>query len=364
MTELLKQNRAKAMVSSALILLPAAFGLLAWRRLPASFPFYGGFSGAAGSAAGKAFAVLGLPLLLLAGHWLCLLITCRDKAQARQSPRALGILFWVMPMLSLFTNGLVYAAAFGKELGFELCMPVLLGVIFVYMGNYLPKLRQNRTLGVKLPWTLRNEENWDRTHRLAGKVWVAGGLVLVFSVLLPLPAMVWCSILTITGLAGIPAAYSYRIYKIHRAQGVAYLSPPKTRGQKVLAGAVGIFTAALLAGAAALTFTGQVQVSCGEHSLTIHASYWADLEADYAQIESIAYRDTFEPGRRTNGFGSARLLLGAFHNQEFGSYTLYAYTGAQGFVVIDCGQRTLVVGLQTAPEARQLCDALCAKTGL
>lgn len=52
-------------------------------------------------------------------------------------------------------------------------VPVLLGLLFLWVGNYFPKLRRNRTLGIKVSWTLGNEENWNRTHRFAGKVWVA-----------------------------------------------------------------------------------------------------------------------------------------------------------------------------------------------
>jgi uncharacterized membrane protein len=58
-------------------------------------------------------------------------------------------------------------------------MMILMGILFIVIGNYMPKTRQNYTIGIKVPWALDNEENWNRTHRLAGYLWVAGGIALV-----------------------------------------------------------------------------------------------------------------------------------------------------------------------------------------
>ena len=83
------------------------------------------------------------------------------------------------------------------------------------VGNYLPKCRQNYMIGIKLPWTLDNEENWDYTHRMAGKWWIIGG---VLTILLgfqkfvdPIGAVGIILIVTL-----IPAIASYIYYKKHR----------------------------------------------------------------------------------------------------------------------------------------------------
>ena len=114
----------------------------------------------------------------------------------------------------------------GKEPEVAGIVPVLLGVLFVWIGNYLPKLRRNSTLGVKVSWTLGNEENWNRTHRFAGKLWVGGGLLLLLGALLPLRAMVWVMICVTAALGIAPIAYSYAIFRQHRKAGVARPSPP------------------------------------------------------------------------------------------------------------------------------------------
>lgn len=49
------------------------------------------------------------------------------------------------------------------------------------IGNYLPKCRQNYTMGIKLPWTLNSEENWERTHRFGGRMFVAAGICMIIA---------------------------------------------------------------------------------------------------------------------------------------------------------------------------------------
>ena len=58
---------------------------------------------------------------------------------------------------------------------------MVVGLVLAIVGNYLPKCKQNYTIGIKIPWTLNSEENWNRTHRFAGRLWVVCGLVLMFS---------------------------------------------------------------------------------------------------------------------------------------------------------------------------------------
>ena len=79
------------------------------------------------------------------------------------------------------TNGFTYAAALGSDMDINLIISILVGVLFIILGNYMPKLQQNYTVGIKLPWTLNSTENWNRTHRLGGKLFIAGGVLIAVS---------------------------------------------------------------------------------------------------------------------------------------------------------------------------------------
>ena len=188
---MIRQNKRKILLSSAVILLPALYGIIMWNHLPDTMATHWGADGITDGTAGKALAVFGLPLLYLLVHLFCLRLTLWDQEKRQQSRKALEMIFWIVPACSLVTSGILYRAASGKEPEPAMLVPVLLGILFLWVGNYFPKLRRNRTLGIKVSWTLGNEENWNRTHRFAGKVWVCGGLLLLISAFLPLLAMAW-----------------------------------------------------------------------------------------------------------------------------------------------------------------------------
>lgn len=356
-----KKNKLQIILSSVIILLPILFGVMMWNDLPDTMTTHWGADGNADGFSGKSFAVFGLPAILLVLHLICLLFTFLDKKQKEQNAKALRMIFWIVPILSLFTNGFMYRAAFGKELDTEFFTLALLGVMFIFMGNYLPKIRPNRTLGIRIPWTLYNEENWNKTHRLGGKVWVVSGLLIVFSVFLPLTAMVWIMVFAIGAAALIPIVYSYSIYKRHQKEGIVYAAPPKTKAEKIAVRITAVIIPVTAIVVAVLLFTGNIEVCCEDTSFAIHATYWTDLQVDYSKIDTIEYREDLDAGVRTNGFGSLRLAMGTFRNDEFGSYTLYSYSGAKEFIVLTSGTETLVIGMKDAEDTRAIYDTMLEK---
>ena len=181
----MKQYKRLWLVTAALTLAPMLAGLILWNRLPDTVVTHWGADGVADGWSGKGFAVFVLPLILLAVHCLCALVTVIDQKNQEQSRKALRMVFWIIPVTSWFSCGTVYFAAMGRGLELLNLVPAFMGLLFAIMGNYMPKVKQNRTLGIKLPWTLANEENWNRTHRYCGRIWVIGGLVLMFSIFLP-----------------------------------------------------------------------------------------------------------------------------------------------------------------------------------
>ncbi|NCB31303.1 MAG: SdpI family protein [Clostridia bacterium] len=89
-------------------------------------------------------------------------------------------------------------------------VPLLVGVLFIAMGNYLPKCRQNYTMGIKTPWALNSEENWARTHRLGGYCFILGGFLLMLGTLLNLWWLLF-PVLLLTAI--IPLVYSYLLFR-------------------------------------------------------------------------------------------------------------------------------------------------------
>ena len=81
------------------------------------------------------------------------------------------------------------------------------------IGNYLPKCKQNYTMGIKIPWTLDNEDNWNKTHRLAGFLWVIGGVLITLNAFL---GNEWVFLAITLVMTLVPVGYSYLYYKNHK----------------------------------------------------------------------------------------------------------------------------------------------------
>lgn len=217
MREYIKKNKWQMIVTSAIIVLPLLVGLLLWDKLPEKVPYHWGVNGEVDGWASKPTAVFLMPLFMLAMQWFCVLMTGLDpKAKNVTETKMMGIVLWIIPVLNLFLHIMVWLAAFGREVDMAAVMPLLMGALFVVIGNYLPKCKQSYTMGIKVSWALNDEENWNATHRLAGKLWVAGGLLTMLCALLPSVAA-FITMMGITLLMCIiPTVYSYRFYKKHK----------------------------------------------------------------------------------------------------------------------------------------------------
>ena len=357
----LKQEKWNILLSVALTFLPSVVGLLLWNRLPEQMATHWGPTGVDG-VSGKGFAVFGMPGILAALNLVALVCTGLDSKQAEQHRKALRIVFWIMPILSLGVCGMVYSIALGRTLDMFMLLPLVMGGLFVALGNYMPKVKQNSTLGIKISWTLHNEENWNLTHRMAGKLWVACGLGTMFSALLPLKWMLPVLLVAALVAAVVPMVYSYRIYRRHLAAGIRY-DVPNNRGQKaaklgsILGGMI------VLAIVGMLMLTGEIRYEYTDSALQIEATYHQNSVVQYNIIENIELRSDFEIGARSFGFGSPKLSMGYFRNTEFGDYTIYAYNACDVMIVIHSGEQVLAFNCQTAEETQALYQTLLTKIG-
>ena len=96
---------------------------------------------------------------------------------------------------------------------------ILTGIFFAALGNYLPSVKPNYFIGLRTPWTLENATVWKKTHRLAGKLWVGGGLLIITSTLLLTQPQNFIVFFVITAIITIiPLVYSYVWYKQEKVE--------------------------------------------------------------------------------------------------------------------------------------------------
>ncbi len=208
-----KSSPLKRMIISTLLcLLPILFALSVYNKLPAVMPIHFNINGEADGFASKAFASFGLPLVLALLNILVHFGLNADpkKNNAKGVVQNLG--FWVIPALSTIINSIVILIALGNNIRIEIIVPFLVGVLFIVIGNYLPKCKQNYTVGIKLPWTLNSEENWNKTHRLGGMTMFLSGILLVVSAFAK-GIFLYVLIVGIILAVIVPIIYSYALYR-------------------------------------------------------------------------------------------------------------------------------------------------------
>ena len=210
---MLKKYSKTLIITTVIILLPVLAGVILWNRLPEQLPIHFNAAGEADGWSSKAFGVFGMPLLLAALYWLCVLGSLKTDPKVKNlEGKVFTLVLWVIPVISIVMNALVYCTALGMEANVQIIVPLLIGLLLTVIGNWLPKCKQSWTLGIKLPWTLESEDNWNRTHRFAGPVWVACGMVIMLCALIG-GAFLWVMPVVFVVMIAAPTLYSFLLFK-------------------------------------------------------------------------------------------------------------------------------------------------------
>ena len=307
------------------------------------------------------------------GKWLnvffivmqCALVTIifYDNRSRQQSPKVIGMTIWMIPVITLLYNGIARLVNTGADMEnlFMAFMYYGTGLLFMVIGNYLPKVKQNNTIGIRVVWTLQDEENWNATHRFSGKLWVASGVLCMLCGLFgeSIAALV-LYIVSIMAAAIVSILYSYLFYKKKMAAGekLKIQYNKKTIVIYVIVSVfVVIFTIWTL-------FWGGIDISFHDNDFTVEAQGWSDYTVDYEQIDSISYKENlFQNGndRRTNGMGNLKYGMGNFRNDIYGDYIRYTHASCHSYVVMDIGGKILVVNGADNSETKKIYDTLREK---
>lgn len=357
-----KRNIWKMIVSSLLVLAPIAFGAIVWNKIPEQVAIHWGVDGVADGFGSRFTAVVLLPVILLAVHWLCILLTLWDNKKRNQSEKVIGIMYWIMPAISLYTAAITYAMIFGMQIDVLAYTAVIVGVLLAVTGNYMPKTTRNRTMGIKLKWTLASDENWNYTHRLAGKVWMICGIAMTPLAFLPVNIAIVVMFVLLFAAMIIPVIASYVYYRKQLREG-ALDSQARSFGKDKRGAIVGIVLPIVIVFAVCvLMVTGNIEMHYGEDRVEIEMTYHGDVAIAYDNIEKIEYREDFAAGSRVMGFGSPRLSTGTFQNEEFGNYTRYTYTGCKAAVILTVDGKKVAVNGRTVADTVAIYETLTERT--
>jgi uncharacterized membrane protein len=199
-------------IQLAVCLIPFIIGAVFYSKMPDQVATHFDFNFQPDDYSSREFALFGIPAVMVGLFILCAGLLEVDPKKRGMDGRLKSITRWVIPILSVFIQCVTISFALNSSVNLTRFIPVLIGILFVLMGNYLPKCRQNYTMGIKLPWTLNSEENWDRTHRFGGRLFVVSGLCMIIAAFFS--GYVSGAIFVLALIACfVPTIYSYWLYK-------------------------------------------------------------------------------------------------------------------------------------------------------
>ena len=208
----------KELVVLLIALLPGVYLYHIYPSLPPTIPTHFGLSGKPDGYGGKETLIYTTVLLAGLALGLYLLIKFLPSIDPKKTAglsattfqkSAVGLVIF-LTAINILT---MYASVAGSFNFTRLLFP-LMGLFFIYIGNLMHSLKPNYFVGIRLPWTREDPDNWRVTHQLGGKLWVAGGLAVTFCTLV-LPARTGgiLFLILISLMVIIPVVYSYRYFK-------------------------------------------------------------------------------------------------------------------------------------------------------
>jgi uncharacterized membrane protein len=162
-----------------------ALAALSWHAVPDRIPVHWGISGRPDRWGGRFEGLLLLPLVGLLTYLVLLLAPRIDPGRANYASfaGAYGTVRLVVLLSMLALQVVMVLAARGHSVDVATLVPLIVGAMFVVLGNLFGKLRPNWFIGIRTPWTLSSKRSWDRTHHAGGWLFILFGFLLMSTAL-------------------------------------------------------------------------------------------------------------------------------------------------------------------------------------
>ena len=208
-------NLKKEIPILAIVALPFIYLAYIWKELPETVPMHWNITGEIDRYGDKSELIV-IPFLLPLLVYIIFLVVPKidPKNKLNKMGNKLQIMkFLLTTIMSILALLIIYSARNDSFLNSNYVV-LLIGVLFIVSGNYFKTIKPNYFIGIRTPWTLESETAWKETHRLAGKLWFIGGIIVVFSSLIADQKANNMIFLTVTLIISIiPILHSYIVFK-------------------------------------------------------------------------------------------------------------------------------------------------------
>lgn len=207
---MIKKN-IKYILISLLVFIPMLIGIYYYNVLPEILPTRFNFNGEVEAYTNKRSYIIYFPLGMFILSLFNIFFIKSDPKNRKSKNKIIGIVVWVIPIMTNIIMLATFYSALNKNVfNISIIIKIFIAISFIIIGNYLPKTNQNYTIGIRTPWSLNNEENWNKTHRLGGKIFILSAVLILISIYEKLNFMIVVSM----GIIIIPIIYSYYLYHI------------------------------------------------------------------------------------------------------------------------------------------------------
>lgn len=201
----------RRLLQPLLVFLALSATALAWARLPERMPMHWNIAGEVDRYGSRAEGALLLPLVMVATWAMMRVLPRIDPRRASYAKMAgtYDLVITIVLASLLVLHVTILAVALGYPVDVSTVAPLVVGAVFMVIGNVLPRARPNWWFGIRTPWTLSNDRVWARTHRVGGYAMLAAGLGMVMVAFVP-GSGAKLALLVLTGLCAlVPVVYSY-----------------------------------------------------------------------------------------------------------------------------------------------------------
>lgn len=206
------------LIAIVILSLPFVYAIMIHDALPESIPTHFGINGEPDAYGDRDAIYLGPAVLGGVGLLVYFLINNLQAIDPKRYKSANTTIFgklafFMVIFMSALGTFIVHASAHPGTKVINSMFP-LLGVLFAVMGYFMPQIKPNYFVGLRLPWTLSSDANWEATHKIAGKWWLYGGILqTILGVMLPTEYALIAFFVITAIIVAVPSVFSYRMFK-------------------------------------------------------------------------------------------------------------------------------------------------------
>ncbi len=186
-----------------------------YANFPEQVPIHWNAAGEVDNYGSKTLGAFLFPGIILGMYLMFLIIPYIDPKKKRYVE--FRKVYHVLKTVLVFFMAVMYFIASFNALGYNISVerwiPIMVGALFVLLGNYMSKIKPNWFMGIRTPWTLSSEEVWNKTHRVGGKVFMLGGVIIALTAFMPVAFRMIIFFIAVGLILAGTIVYSYIAYR-------------------------------------------------------------------------------------------------------------------------------------------------------